>query len=318
MSQVSVIVPVYGVEAYIERCARCLMEQSLQDMEFLFVDDCSPDRSMEILRTVLEDYPARKPQVRILTMPVNSGQAAVRMRALAEARGTYVIHCDSDDYPEKDAYETLYRKAVEEDLDIVTCDYYEEDEKSHKVIKGNYNTVEELLTDTAPWSLFCRLVRRELLEGIVPPADNMGEDMVITLQATLKARSHGHVPRPLYHYCLRGGSISLADGKAAALRRWKSLRANMEVVLPLLKERYGYQGDEPALVRFKYYGRHHLEKFAGEGEFYRLWRETYPEVDPVILRTPGVTLEQKFWYVAIRLHVFKPIKKLTGKYGKDG
>lgn len=78
MPKVSIIVPVYGVEKYIERCCRSLFEQTLDDIEYLFIDDCSPDRSIEILKKVLDEYPHRKNQVHIHRMGKNSGQAAVR------------------------------------------------------------------------------------------------------------------------------------------------------------------------------------------------------------------------------------------------
>ena len=78
MPKVSVIVPVYKVEPFIESCARSLFDQTLDDIEYIFVDDCTPDRSMEILREVLSAYPGRNDRVKWLRMPVNSGLPAVR------------------------------------------------------------------------------------------------------------------------------------------------------------------------------------------------------------------------------------------------
>ena len=87
MPKVSVLVPVYGVEKYIERCARSLFEQTLDDMEFIFVDDCTPDRSVEILKSIIEEYRLRfaekKYAVRFVKMPTNSGLAAVRRHPLS-------------------------------------------------------------------------------------------------------------------------------------------------------------------------------------------------------------------------------------------
>ena len=74
-SAVTVIVPVYNVAPYIERCARSLFEQSLESFEILFVDDCSPDDSVEIIKRTLADYPHRVAQTRIIKMPSNGGQA---------------------------------------------------------------------------------------------------------------------------------------------------------------------------------------------------------------------------------------------------
>ena len=72
MPKVSVIVPVYNVAEYIERCARSLFEQTLDDMELIFIDDCTPDNSVEIIKRVLDEYPQRKQQTRIFKMPTNS------------------------------------------------------------------------------------------------------------------------------------------------------------------------------------------------------------------------------------------------------
>ena len=75
MTKVSVVIPIYMVEKYIERCARSLFEQTLDDIEYLFINDCTPDSSMNILARVIEDYPKRKFQTRILEMPTKVGRS---------------------------------------------------------------------------------------------------------------------------------------------------------------------------------------------------------------------------------------------------
>lgn len=119
VAKVSVLVPVYGVEKYIERCAVSLFEQTYEDVEYIFVDDCSPDRSVSILRSVVELYPKRKAQVRIVSNEKNLGLGATRARALDEATGEGVMHVDSDDYLPPQAIELLWRKMQETDADIV-------------------------------------------------------------------------------------------------------------------------------------------------------------------------------------------------------
>ena len=118
MPKVSVIIPVYKVEKYIERCAKSLFEQSLEDMEFIFVDDCSPDYSISIVKSLLEDYPNRKPQVKFLAHEKNRGLTNTRNTGLAVATGKYVAHCDSDDWVDLTMYEKLYNHAINEDADI--------------------------------------------------------------------------------------------------------------------------------------------------------------------------------------------------------
>ena len=113
---VSVIVPIYGVEPYIEKCARSLFEQSLENMEFIFVNDCTPDKSVEILRQVIEDYPRRYLQIQIIEHEENRGLAMARNSGLLIAKGEYIIHCDSDDWVELDMYEEMYEKALEKNV----------------------------------------------------------------------------------------------------------------------------------------------------------------------------------------------------------
>ena len=98
MYQVSILVPVYGVEKYIERCARSLFEQTYENLEYIFVNDCTPDKSMEILMRVMEDYPNRKGNVRIFHHEHNRGLSAARNTALDAATSPFVTHVDSDDY----------------------------------------------------------------------------------------------------------------------------------------------------------------------------------------------------------------------------
>lgn len=124
MYQVSVLVPVYRVDRFIERCARSLFEQTYDNLEYIFVDDCSTDNSIAILRRVMEDYPERKGQVRIIRHERNRGLAAARNTALDAANGLFVTHVDSDDYLDRDAIRLLVEKQEETGADIVTGNFY--------------------------------------------------------------------------------------------------------------------------------------------------------------------------------------------------
>ena len=87
---ISIIVPIYGVEAYIEQCG-------WKDIEFVFVNDGTPDNSMEVLAEVLNDYPSRKGQVKIINKP-NGGLPQARKSGVEVATGDYIMHVDSDDW----------------------------------------------------------------------------------------------------------------------------------------------------------------------------------------------------------------------------
>ena len=313
MPAVSVIIPVYQVEPYMARCARSLFGQTLEDIEFLFIDDCSPDRSIDVMREVLAEFPARKEQVTVYRMPRNSGQAAVRMQGIALARGEYVIHCDSDDYVDVDAYATLYGKAKAEDLDIVTCDFtVEQDGRALEQVRGECTSVARMLEGKERWSLVCRMIRRTLCEGIAAPVADMGEDMVISMQAQLKARRTGHVDQPLYHYCLREDSSTRQEGGEERVARRDSLMKNVRLMVRLLEDSYGYTGDEPELVRFKYKCREVLTPLVHIPDYFRRWKETFPEVDRKVLSSQAFSLEEKCWFALIHLRLYHPVKRVTG------
>lgn len=116
------IVPVYNVAPYIEKCARSLLEQTLENMEIIFVDDKTPDNSIEIINSLLDNYPSRKSQTKIIHKRKNEGLAAARKDGILAATGEYIIHCDSDDWADTTLYRTLYEKAKETGADIVICD----------------------------------------------------------------------------------------------------------------------------------------------------------------------------------------------------
>ena len=98
---ISVIIPMYGVENYIARCARSLFDQTLtRDVEFIFIDDASKDRSSEILQSVIDEYSGQNLNVKIIRHDKNQGLPSARNTGLRNAHGDYVMHVDGDDFLE--------------------------------------------------------------------------------------------------------------------------------------------------------------------------------------------------------------------------
>lgn len=123
--KVSILVPIYGVEKYIEQCARSLFEQTYANIEYIFVNDCTKDHSVEILKTVMTEYPDRAKQVYIINHTENLGVGASRQTALLTATGDYIMFADSDDFLPTQAVELLIKKAEEDDADIIDGGYTE-------------------------------------------------------------------------------------------------------------------------------------------------------------------------------------------------
>ena len=316
MPAVSVIIPVYKVERYIAQCARSLFGQTLQDIEYLFIDDCTPDRSMEILRQVLEDFPERESQVTCHRMQHNSGQAQVRMYGITHVTGEYVIHCDSDDFVHPDAYRILYEAASSGQYDIVSCNFLKGDgerwEPSREKVRPGQEA-SDILTGRFSYSLCTKLIRRRLLQGIMAPTKDMGEDSVISVQAVCRAKRFLHLPKELYYYRSNPLSISRTAGEEDIMKRWRACKENVDLLAGLLQTEYGYREKSPEIVFIKYNCRHWLEPYIQDTFYFRLWKNTYPEIDSTFLFMPRISLENKFWFVMIHLRLFHSIKRLTQK-----
>ena len=123
---VSILVPIYNVSNFIERCAHSLFQQTFDDIEYVFVNDCTPDDSIEKLQKVLEQYSNRKSFVKIIHHEKNRGLAAARNTAIDNSCGKYIQHVDSDDWIEPNMIERMYEKAQSEQADIVVCDFFNE------------------------------------------------------------------------------------------------------------------------------------------------------------------------------------------------
>lgn len=121
--KVSILIPVYGVEKYIERCARSVFEQTYADLEYIFVNDCTQDNSIDVLKRVIDDYPNRKNQVRIIKHKQNGGLSVARNTAFEAASGDYVYFLDSDDELAKDCIEQMVAPLSQRAYDFVIADY---------------------------------------------------------------------------------------------------------------------------------------------------------------------------------------------------
>lgn len=303
MPKVSVIVPVYGVEKYIERCARSLFGQTLDDIEYLFIDDCTPDKSVEILRQVLEEFPQRERQVTIHRMEQNSGQAAVRKWGMLNATGQYVIHCDSDDWVDCDMYRAMYEKAIEEKADVVVCDYMVTDGQGNdRRVKACHSTdrdqfLENQLFQRDPWSLWNKLFSRTAYyKGLVFPKGNMAEDMALCSQLMSHCQRVAYVEQPQYYYFSNPNSITKKLSTETIRRNFLAVKDNTDIVLSV----YGNSENKKirqGLLYIQYNAKAHLFPIVHRCEFRPLFKNTYPGLFRKMLFQPAIPLKCKLKYV---------------------
>lgn len=312
MPKVSVIVPVYGVEKYIERCARSLFEQTLDDIEYIFVDDCTPDNSIDVLNHVLADYPQRKGQVKIHKMECNSGQAAVREWGIHHAKGDFVIHCDSDDWVEQNTYELLYEDAIKKDADAVVCDFNITDGSSVlRTIKGCFSTdkniiIEQILFQTSSWSLWNKLFRRTTCykDNIIYPHGNMGEDFLLTTQLLLNCSKIAYVPQPLYNYFFNTRSITRVETEEKKMANFRMNKDNADIVFGVLNGTCLNERYSQAIVSYKWYVKKLLWNTTFDAAKRKLWKKTYKEINSRILTNNHISVKDKVKFILTYLRLY--------------
>ena len=206
MLKVSIIVPFYNVERYIEKCLETLVNQTLEDIEIILVNDGSKDKSIEIVNKFLEKYPEKL----VYFEKENGGLSDARNYAIPYAKGEYIAFLDSDDYVEKDMYEKMYQLAKEENSDMVECDFYWEYPEKTKIDTGAiYNGKKEMLEKVrvVAWN---KLIKREILEKakIEFPKGYRYEDVEFTYKLIPYLEKVSFLKKPCIHYIQRENSIS--------------------------------------------------------------------------------------------------------------
>lgn len=205
---ISVCVPVYCVEQFIERCARSLFGQSYDNLEFVFVDDCSKDKSIDVIYRVIIDYPHRKDSVKVVKHQVNRGVAAARNSAVDNANGEFIYWADADDYIEKDTIEKLVNKQKLTGADILTSNYREDWGGYKKTVEIKHSDNQEewlnmILSRETQIMTWGRMVRTSLYKDYKIRAIegcNMGEDFQLIPRLFYYSKKLAFVDEYLYNY----------------------------------------------------------------------------------------------------------------------
>lgn len=205
--KVSILVPVYGVEKYIERCVRSLFEQTYENIEYIFVDDCTKDKSIEILNSVLAEYPDRKKQTKILHHDKNRGLSAARNTALDASTGDYLMHVDSDDYLRKDAISLLVARINQKSSQVLIFSY--SIVKSDGVytvplqVEDKVSLINNYLSNRIPASMWNKFYDSEFYKATEVRSEegiNQGEDYVVVPRIIYKAERIDWLEDTLYYY----------------------------------------------------------------------------------------------------------------------
>lgn len=237
---ISVIIPVYKVDKYLEKCIRSVVEQTYQNLEIILVDDGSPDGCPAIC----DMWAARDPRIRVIHK-TNGGLSSARNAGLAVASGEYVAFVDSDDWIEPNMYELLHTACIDNRTLLSVCGRYDEYENgSPKRIgrcppRKGVVAVEEMLSnmflgqgwDSSVWD---KLYHRSLWAHICFPDGKIYEDIAIMHRVVIAAQQIALVNVPLYHYYHRSGSIVTSKFSEALF----DYPAHTRLILAQISEEY--------------------------------------------------------------------------------
>ena len=307
--KVTVIIPVYKAAKDIERCCKSLFGQTLDSIEYIFVDDCTPDNSVEIIMHTLVDYPERRPFVKVLHQEKNSGVSACRQLGLHNATGEFVIHCDSDDWPDVDMYQTLWDAAVREDAEVVCCDYLVEYEDASITVRfpDEYVVRPSLGTDPIEGAVWNKLISRNLIDrcgaeffqGI-----NLGEDFGFVTPCRVMSKKNAVVHKAMYHYNQMNQNSLTHNYSKAYLMQVIDLAKRTEnyFVKHGLDKEYEWE-----LCNMKFVAKMYFLVFSGMREI-PFWKSLFPECHKYIFtyNVPGY-LKLSAWLI---VHGMSPFANL--------
>lgn len=236
--KISVIVPVYNAEKYLNKCIESVLAQTYPDWELILVDDGSKDGSADII----DGYAASDTRIKAIHQE-NAGPGMARNRGIEEATGDMIVFLDSDDYIEKDYFQLLAERVSDEGAEVVFIDVIQE-KPDGKVIrlekmsrfkeKSKNDMIGCQMTGYMPWGGVRKAVSRKLIEenDLRYSADPVGEEAIFSFEMLRNAKKISFIEKGLYHYVNHPGSQS------------KNPNGTWEVTLAKMKQHLEEKGIE--------------------------------------------------------------------------
>lgn len=284
MKRISIIIPLYNDERYIERSLRSVCNQSISDqLEVIIIADGCTDNSVAIARSVLDLY-AGHISTNLITLTHNKGVANARKLGIVEAKGEYIMFCDSDDWMDMMMCEKMLAKADDSGCEVVVCDYNSVKDGIVKRVGPCYydDFLRQLIMCNITGSLCNKMIRADLFRrpDFRFPEYDFSEDHVYCIQVAVYAKTIGYVPEYLYYYWKRNDSFVRCQKPEIVKKRHDDDIANLELEQTILKDVDLFD---------KYCGEMMVRKLKTKNTYRdnrKLWLNTYPELWKEVYRSP--------------------------------
>ena len=220
---ISIIIPVYNVEKYLNKCLNSVIEQTYKNIEVILIDDGSTDNSGKIC----DEYAKNDIRIKIIHQQ-NGGVSTARNNGLEHATGKYITFVDSDDYIEKEMIETMAKKIMKKNADIVICGVTDRDEENNIInqslnkkenVFNNIEAIKEMLDEKLFYSVcWAKLYKKELFRNIKFNSKiRIAEDMDVLYRVFYKSNKIIQIPERLYNWTSRGDSVT----KGNDMSKWQ-------------------------------------------------------------------------------------------------
>lgn len=307
--KVSVIIPVYKVEKYIEKCARSLFEQTLKEIEYIFVNDCSPDESINVLNEIIKQYPERQSWIKIIHHDSNKGLTSTRNSGISIAQGEYITHCDSDDWIESTMYEEMYMCAKETYAEAVYCDINMVYGNSIEIYKAAQNATNknDFLRNyiVSVWTSLCNtLIKSEIYKKYnlySPEHLCYCEDFWLSVRLFHYANKISYIHKPFYNYNRNNGAsiVHSLNRKTEQEER----KAYLETIAFFNKEGVGNEYKREMSWRILKSTHDSALYLSRYNEFLTI----YPEAHKYIWSCPYVNFKCKFIMLLLHYKLLRPL-----------
>lgn len=312
---VSIIIPVYNAQSTLDLCLKSLINQSYENIEYIFVNDCSTDNSLDTIKQFAEKYSSDNRIIKIISHEVNKGVASARNTGLSNATGEYIYFVDSDDTIERDAISLMAKEMDQQKLDIIGIEWFLSFNKSERYMSQNsFSTPDEALINmmygVIRWNLWLFMVRRSLYINnniCFNAGQDMGEDMMVMFKLFINAKRVFLLKKPLYHYN-QTNSMSLTNQYNESHR--------VQVTNNVVEiERYMLEQQREDLLKYTSYLKLNIKLpllISNKRSNYILWRKWFNEANGCIMSNPKLSMRIKILqkaasnglYIYIHLYYF--------------
>lgn len=301
---ISLIVIFHNAEATIQRTLQSLAAQTLTSVEYLFIDDGSNDLSVNVLQSFVAINPDFAGRHRLIRSEMRRGSAHATRLGIENAKGSFIMRCDADDYLEPTALADMLAVATDQQSDIVIAPYIEEAPGRKRIVSFHRHrrpaSLNDFAIDTLHFSLCNKLLRRSLLSADnILPFDGIDcwEDLGVVSRAMTRQPKIGFVEKPLYHYVRHPQAPSLSRSN-----RGRILDDHLRMALLIeqwMTDRNLTEQFTPFLNHLKFCAK--VKMMRGRDKDVDRWKKTFPEVNSRILSLRHIPLIYRLLFKTVAI-----------------